>query len=176
MLQNHRFVCLRALREEDAPLMLEWMHDKNITEHLRADFENKTADDCLRFIRDSAKEKRHLHLAVTNEDGIYMGTVSLKNISPENHTAEFGICMRRSAMGTGLAGAAMKEILSFGYEELGLRAVFWCVSIHNERANRFYRKNGYITVSQAPDQITQNYAQYLQDELIWYCAEKPAGR
>ena len=35
---------LRFLQEKDAPLMLEWMHDKNVTEKLRANFAAKTLD------------------------------------------------------------------------------------------------------------------------------------
>ena len=41
---------LRKLEPKDAPLMLEWMHDRSVVAHLGANFAEKTIDDCLRFI------------------------------------------------------------------------------------------------------------------------------
>ena len=40
---------LRKLKEKDAPLMLEWMHDSSVTGGLKADFASKTIDDCKVF-------------------------------------------------------------------------------------------------------------------------------
>ena len=134
------------------------MRDKNITEHLRADFENKTADDCLRFIRSSVKEKRHLHLAVTNEDGIYMGTVSLKNCDAGRGEAEFAIAVRRCAMGHGVAAWGMQAILQLGFSQLGLRRIYWCVAPQNVRACRFYAKQGYTPLKPDPD----------ENGLLWF--------
>ena len=41
---------LRNLILEDAPLMLEWMHDKSVVAHLGTNFAEKTLADCQRFI------------------------------------------------------------------------------------------------------------------------------
>ena len=37
---------LRRLERKDAPLMLEWMHDRNVIKDLNTDFASKTIDDC----------------------------------------------------------------------------------------------------------------------------------
>ena len=42
---------LRKLEMKDAPLMLQWMHDRNVTENLRTDFASKTLQDAENFIR-----------------------------------------------------------------------------------------------------------------------------
>ena len=44
---------LRELRIEDAPFMLEWMHDENVVGKLRTGFMSKTIDDCIGFINSS---------------------------------------------------------------------------------------------------------------------------
>ncbi len=132
---------LRPLALKDAPLMLEWMHSQDIVKHLQADFREKTLADCEAFILSSHTDKNNLHLAIVTETDEYMGTISLKNMVA--NTAEFAICMRQSAMGTGLASAAMDRILTKGFDEVGLESIYWYVSTENKRAIRFYDKNGY---------------------------------
>ena len=46
---------LRRLEIKDAPMMLEWMHDSDVTKNLKADFKNMTIDDALAFINNSKK-------------------------------------------------------------------------------------------------------------------------
>lgn len=55
---------LRRLELKDAPLMLAWMHDKNVTDNLRTDFASKTLHDAEDFIRQSWEEGNSVHLAI----------------------------------------------------------------------------------------------------------------
>lgn len=136
---------LRRLERKDAPLMLEWMHDRDVIKDLNTDFASKTIDDCIAFIESSINDKENLHLSITDEADEYMGTVSLKHI--EDQSAEFGIAIRTMAMGKGYSKKAMEEILNRGFGELGLKSVYWCVSPINQRAVRFYEKSGYQRVT-----------------------------
>ena len=160
---------LRRLRVKDAPRMLEWMQNKNVVEYLHADFQHKTLQDCQQFIQNSLQTRQDLHLAVTDAANTYMGTVSLKSIDQKAGMAEFGICMHPDGMGKGLAKAAMAEILLYGSQLLSVGKVYWCVSPHNNRANRFYQKNGYKMTNTVPEQIRCRYQEF-PDDLIWYFA------
>lgn len=140
---------LRELRKQDAPLMLEWMHDESVVHDLQTDFASKTIEDCENFIDDSLLDAHNVHLAIADEMDIYQGTVSLKNIF--DGTAEFAITIRSTAMGSGIAAEAMKKIIEVGFEEEELDSIYWCVSPDNKRAIRFYDKNGYHRVS--PDAL-----------------------
>ena len=153
---------LRNLQAKDAPLMLEWMHDRSVVEHLGANFEQKTLDDCLTFIERAQTVTEHLHLAIVDESDEYMGTVSLKNIG--EGCAEFAITIRACAMGKGYSQYAMAQILDYGIHKLSLDAVYWCVAPVNCRAVRFYDKNHYRRASSVPERIRNSYHQ----ELIWY--------
>lgn len=42
---------LRKLESKDAPLMLEWMHDSDVVAKMQTDFQSKTLEDCLTFIK-----------------------------------------------------------------------------------------------------------------------------
>ena len=43
--------------------------------------------------------KKNIHMAITDDNDEYMGTVSLKNINYIDSFAEFAITVRRTAMG-----------------------------------------------------------------------------
>ena len=159
---------LRKLEKKDAPLMLEWMHDASVTNWLQADFKHMTIENCLGFIERSKDETQDLHLAIVDDEDNYMGTVSLKHI--ENHKAEFAIVVRAEASVKGYASFGMKEIIRIGLEERQLKNIYWCVSPNNQRAIKFYNKNGYKQVT--TDRInTVYYTQTQIDEFIWYLVE-----
>lgn len=157
---------LRKLELRDAPLMLEWMHDKSVVENLRTDFMSKTMEDCEAFILSSQNDQKNLNLAIADENDTYMGTVSLKNIT--DRSAEFGITVRRTAMGKGYSKAAMDAIFKTGFEELGLEQIYWCVSPENKRAVCFYDKNGYERVEAEKLIITGGYSREQIAFYLWY--------
>lgn len=157
---------LRNLKSEDAPLMLEWMHDESVVAQLAANFAAKTIDDCRNFIAASQEDAENLHLAVADQDDTYMGTVSLKHIDRTAGTAEFAITVRAAAMGKGFSHFGMDSILKMGITELGLSAIYWCVSPKNARAVRFYDKHGYTRITDVPAEILSAYPEDM--ELIWY--------
>ena len=157
---------LRDLKLKDAPLMLEWMHDKSVVEDLRTNFLSKTMEDCQNFIQHSWEDKKNWNVAIVDEDDIYMGTVSLKNIKEDS--AEFGITVRSCAMGKGYSIWAMNEVLRIGFEEYKVQKIYWCVSPDNKRACRFYDKNGFRKVDATELDMIEGYTQEQLDAYVWY--------
>ena len=160
---------LRKLEIKDALLMLEWMHDPFVVENMQANFVEKTIDDCERFILSAQKTTDDIHLAIVDENDVYMGTVSLKHIN--NKSAEFAITVRRTAMGKGFSKFGMAEIIRVGLEKLKLDKIYWCVNPVNKRAVRFYDKNNYQRVS--PDEL--NITGYSREQIrdyYWYEVNK----
>ena len=131
---------IRPLEIKDAPFMLEWMHDESVTCDLKKDFSSMTLKDAESFIigaRESAST--NIHMAIVSDADEYMGTVSLKNII--DGTAEFGIAIRKCAMGKGYSSFGMKTIIGEAFHTWNLESVYWCVDPSNARAVRFYDKN-----------------------------------
>lgn len=159
-------VRLRALKANDAVFMLEWMHTSSVVENLNVDFMSKTMKDCEKFIYTSLESDNNLHLAIADQDDIYQGTVSLKNI--HDKTAEFAIVIRESAMGKDIAKYAMEQILYIGFAEKKLSLIYWYVSFKNKRALRFYEKNNY-------KRIPSNKLEFIQIgdndncSCEWFC-------
>lgn len=158
---------LRKLNVLDAPLMLEWMHDENVTCNLQANFAAKELKDCQAFIEYSQADSDNLHLAIVDDNDEYMGTVSLKNIKKDAMSAEFAISIRSCAMGKGISQYGMKEMIRIGLQEMGLKKIYWCVSPENKRAVRFYDKNGYVRLNSVPNE-TVGYSEEQKTAFFWY--------
>ncbi len=166
---NEIYCNLRKLEKKDAPLMLEWMKDNEVTQNLKTDFSSKTLKDCQRYIENSLIDVNNINLAIVNEKNEYYGTVSLKNIDYVKQSAEFAITIRKIAMGKGYSKYAMKEIIKKGFKELKLKYIYWYVDINNERAIKFYNKNGYNSVSiKQIAKICPACSQYVDSDYIWY--------
>lgn len=163
---------LRKLDIKDAPLMLEWMHNKDVTLHMNRDFSKLSLEDCENFIKNSLADENNVHFAIVDETDEYLGTISLKNIDNINKNAEFGITIREKAMGKGISSEAMKAIIAYGFEKLGLTSIYWCVSSENARAVRFYDKNGYARAKYEELNVVTDYSQELIDKFIWYCVKR----
>ena len=161
---------LRELNVKDAPLMLEWMHDKDVVKNMSSNFESKTLDDAIEFINNSKKDKNNLHLAIVNDEDEYMGTVSLKKIDYTRMTAEFAITVRKCAMHKGYSWFGMKSIIEKAFDELNLESVYWCVSKDNKRAVRFYDKHHFHEALDISQDILENYKN--APNLKWYSVLK----
>lgn len=159
---------LRNLELKDAPFMLEWMHDESVVEKLRGRFAEKTIEDCEDFINAAKNKKNDIHLAIVSDEDEYMGTVSLKSV--KDGSAEFGIAVRKSAMGRGYSWFGMEEIIRLAFEKYSLESVYWCVSRSNERAVRFYEKHNFHEAVDIPKEIQKRYEG--MPDLKWYSVLK----
>lgn len=136
---------LRMLKPEDADGMLDWMHDPDVNRIFDAPFASFDKERVLRFIENAQDmHGENLHLACVDENDMYLGTISLKNIDRDNSRAEYAISMRRAAHGTGASRYASEEILRIAFEEMGLNRIYLYLFAANERADRFYKKFGFI--------------------------------
>lgn len=135
---------IRELQKKDAPFMLEWMHDENVTEYLQANFKEKTLSDCEAFIEATKIDTNNKNWAICNDADEYLGTISLKNIDYKNSNAEYAISMRTIAQGTGASRFATERVLQIAFEEMELNRVYLNVLVDNVRADKFYNKMGFI--------------------------------
>lgn len=157
---------VRKLQLKDAPLMLEWMHDRKVTCNLKRNFSKFGIEDAERFILQCQNEEKEIHRAVVSDEDEYMGTVSLKHIDSKTESAEFAIVVRTDAMTKGYAWFAMTEILDFAFREKKLSSVYWCVSKENQRAIRFYNKHYFCETFDIPSKVLDRYSEC--ENLKWY--------
>ena len=138
---------LRKLKQEDADGMLEWMHDKDIQKSFRASMLNKTRDEVLNFIESAGiipEDGKDVHYAIADDEDMYLGTISLKEISIVDGTAEYAISLRRCAQGKGIGKRATKMLLDKAFHEYGLQRIYLNVLSDNEHAIAMYEKCGFV--------------------------------
>lgn len=147
--------------------MVEMMHDEQTIRYLQIGGPSYTEETARRFIAQTADESVNLHRAVVDENNVYHGSISLKNIDMEKLEAEYAISMHPDAQGKGAAAAATVQILDIAFQELGLNRVYLNVLKENERANKFYQKFGF--------QFTHSGSMTFHGEdkeLNWYTADR----
>ncbi len=142
---------IRPLHPNDAERMAEWMRDEETTKFLNIGRSDYSTDDALQFIKTAENETVNIHRAVT-DNGLYVGTISLKNINHKTLSAEYAIAMHPEGRGTGAATEATKQLLRVAIDQLGLRRIYLYVRSNNLRAIRFYEKNGFILESESLDE------------------------
>ncbi len=140
-------IYLRALQPEDAAGMLEWMKDADIQKGFRLFCEEKTRNDVMAFIQGAEVvpvQGGSVHFAVADEQGEYMGTISLKNFDFAARHAEYAIVLRKKAQGKGIAVKATNELLEKAFTEFHLEKVYLNVLSDNLRAIRLYERYGFV--------------------------------
>lgn len=135
---------IRRFSADDNVPMLELMHDGEVNQFFRFNGNEKTIDDVTNYIKEANESKDSLHLAMQNEGGKYIGSISLKNIDHTHNTAEYAIMCAKQYHGKGYAYKATKELLSLAFGPLQLHSVFLDVYSENTRAIRFYEKIGFV--------------------------------
>ncbi len=159
---------LRELEVRDIPRMKLWMEDERITSMYSSDFKALSDDEIRKFIIAGNMDSSNRHYAITSDEDEYMGTVSLMNI--ENGTAELTIVVIEDAMKRGYAWFGVEEVLKVAFNDLKLESVYWCVSLNNKRAIRFYDKHNFHQILDVPENVLSRYRN--DKNLKWYSALK----
>jgi len=111
---------LRPLKMKDAPRMLEWMHDENVMRYLSFDGAKMTLADAQKFIEQAQDTSQNLHLAVSDANDKYCGTISLKNIDKVKGEAEYAIALHPDSWGGGalfLGSSCVWPLMSLACKE-----------------------------------------------------------
>jgi RimJ/RimL family protein N-acetyltransferase len=141
-------VQIRELTLEDAEARYQWCLDKEVTKHLNMPekyppFSREETQIWIEMCIN--KTNGYEQKAIVTEDGKHIGWVDLKNIDKMNRHAELGIAIGdKKYWGKGFGLAAMKEMLIWGFKELGLNKIWLRVEVDNDKAIKSYIRMGYV--------------------------------
>lgn len=156
---------LREPREKDAQRMLSWMHAPETKEIFANNFASFTLENVMNFIKRANEDDKNKNFVCVDDNDNYLGTVSLKNINYSAKNAEYAISFCPDAHGTGAAKFATDEILKYAFETLELERVYLNVIRDNMRANKFYKKMGFVFEGEFRNHILINGK---MKNLCWY--------
>ena len=151
LMNNKRY--LRPLLKKDAPFMLEWLVDSDVTKNFCFETRNMTLENVFDFIKKSEAKEEDVHFAVVDNEDEYMGTISLKKINKKSKSGEYAIVLRKKAQGRGYAAKATKELLDYAFEERGLNRIYLNVLSDNQVAIDFYENFGFSYEGEFVDHI-----------------------
>ena len=106
-------------------------------------FEN--VEPWIRFTIKNIEYKLSYELGIfERETGIYAGNIGLTNLSKQNNSGELAYFVDPEKWGHGYATEAVKGILSFGFNELGLERILGRCMTCNLASKRVMEKNGLL--------------------------------
>jgi RimJ/RimL family protein N-acetyltransferase len=140
-------VSLRDLSLQDVSLIRTWFNDPEINHFLIEGFP-KTKVEIERFVevQNGGFDPLNRALAITlGEDPTCIGTLGCYNIDWHSRNAELGVVIgRKEHLGKGYGTEAVKLLLSFAFNELGLHRIFLRAFGFNKRAIHCFRKCGFV--------------------------------
>lgn len=156
-------VSLRTLRVEDSEYMMEFLNDPEISSNFKFTRYPFSKEGFIKFIERSWSDTTDVHFAVV--EGEYAGTVSLKNISKIDRTAEYAIVIRKKFWGTGVAKDATDKIVQYGFNTLNIEKIYLNVFSSNARAISFYEKIGFVFEAKFKKHV---FVDGKYEDLNWY--------
>lgn len=126
---------LRTVRAGDRPLLRKWLGDPELRSLAGRRFPGSPG---------SGRTDDAQFLILLRDGQRPIGLCGLYGISREEGTAEVGILLgERDTWGQGHGPEALRLLLDYAYNDLGLRQVALCVHATNARAIHAYAKVGF---------------------------------
>lgn len=141
---NSRMLNLRPITDSDTPFIVRWRN----TESVRKNFlyrEPFTAEIHEKWLKEKVYTGKVIQYIIEYK-GHPVGSVYLRDIDKENSSAELGIFIgENSVRGKGIGADAVRLMLDFAHNQLGLHRIFLRLIAENISAYKAYRKAGFVT-------------------------------
>jgi RimJ/RimL family protein N-acetyltransferase len=139
-------VRLRPVAEGDLPLFVRWFNDPEVRHWLSmSDAPEFTLESEEEWYDEMRADPTRVIWCIETEDGQPIGNLGLHAIDEAHGRATFGISIGEKAFWScGYGTEALREVLRYAFEEMGLRRVVLEVDEDNARGIRCYEKCGFV--------------------------------
>lgn len=145
ILQTGRLV-LRPFQIDDAEQMFRnWASDKTVTKFLTwPAHENMdvTRNTVQGWVDGYAKPDQYLWAVEFKELHEPIGSIAAVKIDAQTESASIGYCIGRKWWGQGLVAEALRAVIRFFFEEVGMNCVNACHDPRNPNSGKVMRKSG----------------------------------
>lgn len=138
-------IYLRALDREDAPLLVSWVNDAEVTRTLELFYRPRNLQTQLEFIESLYKSENDIVFGIVmKEADTLIGVTSLNRIDFKDRHAAFAIFIgEKSRWGKGYGTEVTTLITGYAFDTLNLNRLSLQVYEYNERGIRAYEKVGF---------------------------------
>ncbi|MCE0498456.1 MAG: GNAT family N-acetyltransferase [Methylacidiphilales bacterium] len=137
---------LDSVREGDQAAYVEHFQDRDTVDRLLKipfPYTAKDAEDWVRHrLQVTATQTKETSFALRRPDGVLIGGIGFVP-SSSAHRAELGYWVARTYRGRGLATAAVKAVVAYGFQELGYRRIEATAFHQNQASFRVLEKAGF---------------------------------
>lgn len=137
---------LLPLRPDQAPYFHRWLSDPEVITYSLSAFQELTtlaqvADWLTRTLQDQKSLTLGIYLAETQE---LIGYTGIAGISRVNQAGEYFILLgEKRYWSRGIGTAVTKQVVTRGFQELGLNRIMLTVSVPNEGGVKAYLRAGF---------------------------------
>jgi RimJ/RimL family protein N-acetyltransferase len=136
-------VYLRPLEHEDAPVIVPWFNDPEVTRNLRRCRPVSLREEQA-FIEGAGREPDDVVLGVAiRQDDRLIGVTGLGHFDHRNRQAMFGISLDKHEWGKGYGTETTRLLVGYCFATLNLNRVWLHVYEYNARGIRAYEKAGF---------------------------------
>lgn len=136
---------LRPFTKADAPEVQRLAGDKKVAEttlNIPHPYEDGMAEEWIATHKQSFNEGRAVSLAITDKaDGRLLGAISLQIVA-RHRRAEMGYWIGVPYWNKGYCTEAVKAMIEYGFEKLGLNRIYAHYIVRNEASGRVMEKAG----------------------------------
>jgi ribosomal-protein-alanine N-acetyltransferase len=162
----------RLITADDAPALAQLVRlNRDFLapwEPLRSD--DYFTEDAQRIaIQEALREHeqgRNLPLVIVDEEASIIGRITLNGIVRRVfQSCSVGYWVSQSAGGRGVATAALKQVISIAFGELGLHRIQGETVLDNFASQKVLERNGFVRIGMAPDYL--KIAGRWQDMILY---------
>jgi diamine N-acetyltransferase len=141
-------VRLRAIERSDLPRFVEWLNDPEVIEnlYLYVPLSLGQEENWYQEILTKPVEEQPLAIEVKQGEGWKtIGTMAFVSINWHDHSSEIGIAIGdKSNWNKGYGTDALRLLLKYGFQTVGLNRIWLRVYETNQRGIRAYTKAGFV--------------------------------
>ncbi len=140
-------IVLKPLSISNLPSFYPWINDEEVIRYSMSIFQKmKTAEAISSWYRTILEDDKNLNLGIFTKDGNNcIGYAGICRISNRKRSGEYFIFIGdKTSWGKGISTQVTKEILSIGFETLGLNRIMLTVSSPNIGGLKSYKKAGFV--------------------------------
>ena len=142
-LQTERLL-LRQLNMDDTDDLFELRTNPDAMKHIGRPIPKEVAEveELIRNMNDLSARIQWA-VALKNESKV-IGTIGYHIIDKNHHRAEIGYMLHPNYWNKGLMSEAIKVVVNFGFESIGLHSIEARIDPTNEPSSRILKKHGFV--------------------------------
>ena len=176
-MMNNENVLIRALEPEDLEYLYTWENNMDLWDvsNTLAPFSHFILKKYIENAHRDIYETKQVRLMIARkEDGAPVGLIDIYDFDPYNMRAGLGIMIYQYAdRQKGFASGAIKLVLDYCFETLGLHQTYCCIPACNVASLNLFRKMGFSEIGTCKEWLKRGdtwedllYLQMLKSD--WY--------